>query len=828
MVAVHQIEALGRDVPAHPGSHLHVPPTLLGRDGDLTALATLVARADVRWITVTGRAGIGKTALLRMLVEHLRADPVVSRAGRAERVLWVDAHGIRPDERALDRLQAALPGRAVIVVDDVDQFAGRGADLHDRLGERADVTVVAAALAPVGLSAELTYRLRGLDVGDPARPSRDTPAVAVFLDRARRVDPAFTSEGADLTDVSAIVTHLRGVPLDIEIAAANVRLLGTRGLVRELTTPGHGHAHLTLRAGSGPSGPGEALGSALRLSYERLTPPARRVLRSLSVFSAPFTLDQVRAVHPADDDGDLVDALTELVDAWLVEPMGPANGRVDSAAEARWSLAPLTRELALALATAAGESHGLRDRHAGHHAALAREWAHALDDAREQDGMPQLIQALPELLSAVDWWTERGEATGALRLTADLAPAALRLGRRGAVIRRLQTLLANPLADQCDPLTRGDALVWLAQASIESTSSVDSIPGVIARWREGLELIRASDSPLALLRTLGVGVRALPLTRDVALTQNLLAEGRALAEALIHPAWTARYEVWAGMLAHVRRDFATAWELGVSALARARRAGDVHCQVACGLLLIPLAEGMPPVAGGIPSSAELLELSLSLGDASFASLAMAFLAENAIDTGDADTAKYWISVRLNEIHEPATWTAGGYSMMLMGRVHLLLGEPEHAARLHGALLPLLPTLLAASPPRYGDRYLHSVDEVRHALGPAEFDRLTHEGSLLPWAEALAATAAAAAADAPLRAEDPGPASAPDRARAPDVLSPREEQVLGHIVDGLTNREIAQRLGVTAKTVMHHSVAIYRKLGVRGRAEAVAWAVRHAV
>jgi DNA-binding NarL/FixJ family response regulator len=43
--------------------------------------------------------------------------------------------------------------------------------------------------------------------------------------------------------------------------------------------------------------------------------------------------------------------------------------------------------------------------------------------------------------------------------------------------------------------------------------------------------------------------------------------------------------------------------------------------------------------------------------------------------------------------------------------------------------------------------------------------------------------------------------------------------------GLTNKEIAQRLGVTPKTAMHHAAAIYQKLGLRGRGETVAWAIR---
>ena len=56
------------------------------------------------------------------------------------------------------------------------------------------------------------------------------------------------------------------------------------------------------------------------------------------------------------------------------------------------------------------------------------------------------------------------------------------------------------------------------------------------------------------------------------------------------------------------------------------------------------------------------------------------------------------------------------------------------------------------------------------------------------------------------------------------LTPREVQVVGLLASGASNKDIARALGLRPKTVMHHSVAIYRKLGVRGRTEAAVWAI----
>ena len=57
------------------------------------------------------------------------------------------------------------------------------------------------------------------------------------------------------------------------------------------------------------------------------------------------------------------------------------------------------------------------------------------------------------------------------------------------------------------------------------------------------------------------------------------------------------------------------------------------------------------------------------------------------------------------------------------------------------------------------------------------------------------------------------------------LTAREEEVLALLSTDATNADIARTLGISPKTVMHHTSSIYRKLEVRGRAQAVAWHLR---
>jgi DNA-binding NarL/FixJ family response regulator len=61
---------------------------------------------------------------------------------------------------------------------------------------------------------------------------------------------------------------------------------------------------------------------------------------------------------------------------------------------------------------------------------------------------------------------------------------------------------------------------------------------------------------------------------------------------------------------------------------------------------------------------------------------------------------------------------------------------------------------------------------------------------------------------------------------PADLSERELQVLLILVRGQPNREIAEELGISPKTVGHHVQHIYEKAGVRSRAAATVWAFEH--
>ena len=66
---------------------------------------------------------------------------------------------------------------------------------------------------------------------------------------------------------------------------------------------------------------------------------------------------------------------------------------------------------------------------------------------------------------------------------------------------------------------------------------------------------------------------------------------------------------------------------------------------------------------------------------------------------------------------------------------------------------------------------------------------------------------------------------PRRLRA-DGLTPREVQILRLVTSGRTNRQLAEELGVSTRTIDAHLRSIYAKLGVKSRSAATRYAVEH--
>jgi predicted ATPase len=179
---------------------------------------------------------------------------------------------------------------------------------------------------PLDLMAEQRYPVEPLAV--PNRPEtitadelEQTPATAVFLAAARRLDPAFALPVDGASEVARICSRLDGLPLALELSAARLGVLGVRELAdrleRSVTDLGSGHRDSPVRQ--------RTMRATIEWSYQLLGQRDQAVFARLSVLADGGDADAVRAVTGAP-----LEAIEDLVAKSLLrrEPGTDGSGRL--------------------------------------------------------------------------------------------------------------------------------------------------------------------------------------------------------------------------------------------------------------------------------------------------------------------------------------------------------------------------------------------------------------------------------------------------------------------------------------------------------------------
>jgi len=304
-ILVHDPSLGSQPSPATPHNLPLTTTSFIGRVEDLKTI--LKRLTETRLVTVTGGPGFGKS---RLAVEAGRAV-LESRPGgvwlaelagadsaRSLAATVSTATGASEQIDTLERLAEALRSRPILLILDNCEHLKEPVRrlLTALLAEPGACRVLATSRVPLAVPGESIHRLEPLDPGPEE-------SVALLVDRARGVDRSFVPAPEDLDDIRALCDHLGGIPLGIELVARWIPSLGLRDTERLLQQVG------------GDS----ALDTAFEWSARLIPEQDYDLLRSLSVFAAPFTLERAQSVcAPSAQDLSTAGSLSRLVDASLM------------------------------------------------------------------------------------------------------------------------------------------------------------------------------------------------------------------------------------------------------------------------------------------------------------------------------------------------------------------------------------------------------------------------------------------------------------------------------------------------------------------------------
>ena len=582
-------------------------------------------------------------------------------------------------------------------------------------------------------------------------------------------------------------------------------------------------------------------------SYDLLSEPEQALLRRLAIFAGGFTLDAAEQMGT-------LDLLTSLVDKSLVQVDEGDDG------ERRYRLLETFRQYGLEKLIEHGELAEARDRHRDYFLALAEGVAPALNERADSTLLTRLEREHDNLRAALGWCLDE-PGTGRDGPTADeddqrssraalgvrLAAAIWRFwwlrGHLGEGRRWLARSLAAPSTDASPAVLAARDLALLGLANLSAYQG--DYRAAVAHMTEKLAFCRETGNHrgvVVALHRLGFYVMHLgELERGARLCEESVALGRQLA----HPPTLAGALHTSGIVWYVLGRFEQSVALSAEAIGLFREIGNVN-PIAYALRSQSRATadlGDPVKATRLAE--EGLHISQEVGDRRGIIESYKDLGRFALLTGDVDRAIGLLSMGLTICQQMEDrWLATICITILAGVKiaqgirtprHGTAGRPpvdgarEHlldAARLFGMAERLRDPGGLDLPSDVQTTYDRDLALLRERLGGSVFTQAWAEGRATSFEQAVKYALAITAPPELIAPDAADPSSGLNGDPSVARLTPREREVSALIVQGRTNREIAEALVLSERTVDSHVRNIMGKLEVSSRARIAAWAVQH--
>ncbi len=399
--------------------NLPTPATaLLGRENDLSSIAALLG--EVRLVTLTGVGGVGKTRLmLEAAALAAGAYPdgawLIELAGvgeldAAEHVIAA-VLGVKQlaGSSMAQSVADALGGRRLLLVLDNCEHLIEPVSMLVRqiLARCPRVSVLATSREALSVEGERVQLVSPLAFS----AGIDSPAVALFVERARAVSPGFDLV-RDADAVMQICRRLDGIPLAIELAAARVRAMSPRQIHDRLD-----ERFRLLAGGRRALGRHQTLAQAVQWSYDLLSEAERTVLARASVFAGGFNLEAAESVCTG---GEVATAdVLDLVDSLLRKSLLTVE---DSGDVVRYGMLETIRQFAAEQGS--GELELARRRHANYFASESDRRFIQWRSPRQLEAYRWLELEMDNLRVAFRWALDRGEVDPAAQIASNVGDLA--------------------------------------------------------------------------------------------------------------------------------------------------------------------------------------------------------------------------------------------------------------------------------------------------------------------------------------------------------------------------------------------------------------------
>lgn len=439
-------------------TNLPAPLTsFIGREKEIVEIKHLMARS--RLVTLTGVGGAGKTRLSLQIAADL-LDSFLDGVWFVEFASLTDASLVpqitsvaldlyeSTDLHPIERLKGYLREKKVLlIIDNCEHLLDALASMIVTLLQTCpNLSILATSRELLDVPGEIPYQVPPLSFPE-TQDSLSTEAVVqfesvrLFVERAQTAMPFFTLTDEDATSLAQICSHLDGIPLAIELAAARIRIL-TIPQITELLND----RFRLLTGGSRAVLPRQqTLRALIDWSHDLLSDAEQALLRRLSVFAGGWTIEAADAVcrELGMNDTNTFDLLTHLVNKSLI------IADVTSEAEPRYRMLETIRQYAHEkLANMDDELSVARDRHMQYFLIVAEHAEQEMNGPNIVEWLRRLEIELDNLHAALDWSSTRNVEVG-LQLASALLEFWQQSGYASIGRSWLTQLLEQPDTQQC-------------------------------------------------------------------------------------------------------------------------------------------------------------------------------------------------------------------------------------------------------------------------------------------------------------------------------------------------------------------------------------------